>query len=90
VTAQPPNRSEWSLLPQFVRGQELAYSGTFVEESLSPGVQFQRSFKIETTFLVLDAAAQKNEVAVYTVLSLRDKQVQAAAGRRRCGWRWSG
>jgi hypothetical protein len=78
VVAQPPNRSEWSLLPQFVRGQELAYSGTFVEEALSPGVQFQRSFKIETTVLVLDTAAQKNEVAVCTVLSLRDKLAQAA------------
>src|SRR5262245_30837522 len=80
VAAQPPSRSEWQLAPQLHRGQELVYSGSYVEEALSPGVQFQRAYKIETTLLVLDAAAQKHEVAVFTVLALRGKQPQPDAG----------
>jgi hypothetical protein len=78
VVAQP-QRAEWQLAPQLIRGQELVYTGTFVEEALVPGVQFQRTFKIETTLLVLDATPQKHEVAAYTLLALRGKQPQPDA-----------
>src|SRR5437763_988396 len=47
ATAQPP-RADWLLAPQFVRGQELVYSGSWVEETLNAGVQFHRSYKVET------------------------------------------
>src|SRR5271154_1167765 len=76
ATAQPQNRADWLLVPQLVRGQELVYTGSWVEDSLSPGVQFHRSYKVETTLLVLDTGPQKNEVALYTVLSLQNKQAQ--------------
>ena len=79
ATAQPQSRADWLLTPHLVRGQELVYSGSWSEEALSPGVQFHRSYKVETTLLVFEATAQKNEVALFTVLSLRTKQVQADA-----------
>src|SRR4051794_18335322 len=80
LATQPPGRADWSLVPQLVRGQELVYSGVWVEEALSGNVQFQRSYKLDTTLLVLDATPQKNEVALYTVLSLKTKQAQPDAG----------
>jgi hypothetical protein len=65
--------SDWPLQPQLTRGQELVYSGSFTEESLSPGVHFQRGFRVDTTALVLDATAQKFDLAVFTVLTSRAK-----------------
>src|SRR5438874_2372588 len=76
ATTQTPTRGDWLLVPQLVRGQELVYSGTWVEEALSPGVQFHRSYKLETTLLVLDTSPQKSEVAIYTLLSLRAKKAR--------------
>src|SRR5438046_8535424 len=80
ATTQTPTRGDWLLVPQFVRGQELVYSGTWVEEALSPGVQFHRSYKLESKLLVLDTSPQKNELAIYTQLSLRTKQAPEATG----------
>ncbi len=71
ATAQVPSRSDWLLSPQFVRGLELVYTGSFVEDTLNGGIQRCSSYKLETTLLVLDATAQKHQVAIYTSLSRR-------------------
>jgi peroxiredoxin len=69
---QVGERGDWQLLPQMARGQELIYSGSFTEEALSPGVQFQRAFAVDTTVLVLDAADQQFTLAFLTVVSPRN------------------
>jgi peroxiredoxin len=70
--SQAPDRTSWVLTPQLVRGQELVYTGTYREEALSPGVQFQRHYKLETTLLVLGGSTRKWDVAVLTVLTKTD------------------
>ena len=69
AAGQPPDRGDWGLTPQLARGQEFVYSGTFVEEALSPGVQFQRSYRVDSTVLVLDAKQDKFDLAVLTVVT---------------------
>ncbi len=72
AAAQAPGRNDWLLLPQLVRGQEFTYSGWFIEEKTDAGVQNQRTYKLESSLLVLGGAAKKWDVAFLTVLSLRD------------------
>jgi hypothetical protein len=69
--AQTPDRSTWLLHPQLTRGQELTYSGTFSEEAQTPGVHFQRSYRMALHVCVLDPGPPKAQVAFLTVLSLR-------------------
>src|SRR4029077_10730783 len=68
--AQPADRPEVKLAPQLFPGLELAYSGTFTEEALVPGVQFQRTYRLETTLFVLEAHAHCWDVAFLTALRL--------------------
>jgi peroxiredoxin len=70
-TAQPGDRTEWLLLPRLQRGQELVYRGTFTEEGLGQGVQFNRAYRLESRIFVLNTLAGGLDVALYTVLSLR-------------------
>jgi peroxiredoxin len=63
------------LTPRLSRGQELVYHGTYSEEGRDGGVQFDRSFRMETRLLVLDTPPKGAEVAVMTLLKHR-----AAAG----------
>ena len=51
--------SDWQLAAPPCSGQELVYSGFFSEEALNAGVQFQHTFKVDTTVLVLEAAPKK-------------------------------
>jgi peroxiredoxin len=69
--AQPGGRNEWLLLPQLARGQELTYSGWFTEKTTHGGVESLRTYRLESTLLVLDADARKWDVAFLTVLTLR-------------------
>jgi len=69
--AQPPDRSAWHLQPQLAQGQELVYSGTFTEEAQTPGVHFQRTYRMELHVCVLDAGPRKSQVAFLTVLALK-------------------
>jgi hypothetical protein len=66
--------SEWQLQPHLARGQELIYSGTFTEEALSAGVQYQHAYQIESSVLVLDAAPQKFDLAFLTVVTARSSK----------------
>ena len=71
---QAADRSEWQLAPQLTPGLELVYSGTYIEESLIPNVQYQRQYRLESNLLVLDAGAKDWHVAIMTALSLQDSQ----------------
>jgi peroxiredoxin len=74
TAAQLPDRSTWLLQLQFAQGQELTYGGSFVEETLTPGVHFQRTYRLETRACVLQASPHKAQVALLTVLSLRSNR----------------
>ena len=69
---QSAERADWLLTPRLSRSQEFAYSGTFAEESSGGGVLFNRSFRVECRFLVLDASVKSSDVALLTVLKARE------------------
>jgi hypothetical protein len=71
VTAQPGDRSAWQLAPHLNQGQELVYRGTVSEEAHGPGVQFTRSYRLESRVLVLEKSPRGYNIAFYTVLKLR-------------------
>ncbi|HLN28607.1 MAG TPA: redoxin domain-containing protein [Gemmataceae bacterium] len=71
IAAQSADRPEWLLSPRLSRGQELVYKGSFAEEALEPGVQFSRSYRLESRLFVMEAPSQSVQVALYTVLKLR-------------------
>jgi peroxiredoxin len=71
---QPEGNSGWQLAPRLFQGLELTYSGTYKEEELIPGVQFQRSYRLETTAFVLDNPADRWDIAFLTSLSLRSNR----------------
>lgn len=66
AAAQPGERSEWTLTPRLVRGQELVYRGTAAEVNLGRGVHFSKSYRIDIRSLVLDSKADGFEVAIQT------------------------
>ena len=70
IVGQNFDRTEWRLNPQFNQGLELVYKGTFTEESLIPGVQYQRRYALETLFFVDNNKAGKKEAAIMTSLTL--------------------
>ncbi len=70
LTGQVPDRSEWQLAPRLARGQELVYGGTYTEQVLGQGVQFNRTYRLEATAFVLGPTAQGYEAAFLTVLEL--------------------
>jgi hypothetical protein len=69
---QPPERGDWLLLPQLARGQELVYTGTFTEQSLIPGVQYEHAYRIDLTALVLDAGKDKFDLALLTTVGAQE------------------
>jgi hypothetical protein len=71
ATAQTADRSEWQLAPRLGRAQELVYRGSFTEEAFGSGVQFSRTYRLETRALVLEAPPQGLEVALLTVFKLQ-------------------
>src|SRR5205085_1462208 len=64
--------ADWLLAPQLSAGLELTYSGTCIEESVLPGVQFQRAYRIENHVFVLSAESKTLDVAFMTTLSPRE------------------
>lgn len=64
-------RSDSVLTPRLVRGQELFYRGSFTEEALGSRVQFQRSYRVESRFFVLDTPTRGIDLAAMTVLHNR-------------------
>jgi len=69
VAAQPT--SAWLLMPRLTRGQELVYRGTISEEALNSGVQFNRSYRLESRVFVLKSSPQSTDVAFYTIIKQR-------------------
>ena len=74
--------SDWQLQPQLGRGQELVYTGSFTEDTLSPGVQFKRAYQIETKVFVVDATAQKFDLAFFTVVTAQSAKTAVEAGKK--------
>ncbi len=70
--ANPALATEWVLAPQLAAGVELVYSGTCTEESLLPGVQYQRTYRIDNHLLVLAVENQTHDVAFMTTISSRE------------------
>ncbi len=68
LAAQPADRTEYLAMPRLNRGQELVYRGTYTEESRGQGVEFSRSYRLETRVLVLDRNINTYQIAFYTVL----------------------
>ncbi len=71
AVGQPGGAAEWPLVPRLGRGQELVYTGTFVEETQGKSVQFSRTYLLETRLFVLDTASTATEAALFTVLRER-------------------
>jgi peroxiredoxin len=69
---QVVERGDWQLSPQLLRGQELVYSGTYVDESIGPNVRHQKIYRLDTTLFVLDTLKQYCSVAVMTALTEQD------------------
>lgn len=67
---------EWVLTPQLAPGVELVYSGTCTEESLLPGVQYQRTYRIDNHLFVLAVDGAEHDVAFMTTLSAREPGVE--------------
>lgn len=77
ATTQPGSGSDWLLLPQLGKGQELVYRGLFTEESVGQAVAFNRTYRMENRVLVLDVGTRGMDVALLTVLKARhDKPEQ--------------
>jgi peroxiredoxin len=64
-------RADWQLTPQLSRGQELVYRGTFNEETVGTGVQFQRAYRMETRVFVLGSGPEGADVAFMTLVKQR-------------------
>jgi hypothetical protein len=71
AAAQAGDRSDWLLVPHLSRGQELVYRGSYAEEAVGKGVQFNRSYRLESRVFVLDTPPRGIEAALQTVLKLR-------------------
>jgi peroxiredoxin len=56
------------LTPRLVRGQELVYRGSYTEESVGTSVQFQRAYRLENRFFVLETPPRGADLAVLTLL----------------------
>lgn len=78
LIGQPADSSVWSLAPQLVVGAELVYRGNCLEESLTPGVNYQREYSLKATLFALEGSRDHWDLAVMTVLTLASEN--AAAG----------
>jgi len=69
ATAQsaPADLSDGALMPRLGRGQELVYRGSYAEDSQGVGVQFNRSYRLETRTLVLDVQPRASDVVFLTI-----------------------
>src|SRR5262245_47492767 len=68
---QVPDRSEWLLAPQYVKGVELVYTGAYSERSLMPGIEHKREYRLENTIFLMDTNGRHWDVAIMTSLALK-------------------
>jgi peroxiredoxin len=71
---QVGERTEWSLVPQWTRGQELVYRGSVREQSGGRAVQFTKAYTLEVRVLVLETTPESADLGILTKLT------QPAAG----------
>jgi peroxiredoxin len=79
AAAQPAGAPDWLLVTHVNRGQELVYSGRYMEESIGQGVRFNRIYDLESRVLVLDTPSDGSNVAFFTVLRQQLRTDTAAA-----------
>lgn len=65
--AAPTDAADWQLSPNLVRGQELVFRGTYVEEAKNPGVQFSNNYLLESRVFVLETPPEGPDVAILTI-----------------------
>lgn len=68
----PPRSVDWHVAVQLEKAQEMIYRGTFSEECTTGSVQYQRSYRVESRILVLDATPRAAELACMTILRAKD------------------
>ncbi len=68
AVGQIGGRTEWLITPQFNRGQELVYKGSYTEASATPGIHFQRQYQMETRVFVLEKINSGWQVGIVTAL----------------------
>jgi peroxiredoxin len=78
--AAPQVRGDWVLAPRLARGQELVYRGQYQEEGTGGHLQFNRAYRIESRFFVLDTKPKEMDLAVLTVLKHRDDRSASGSG----------
>jgi peroxiredoxin len=66
--AQPPSAAVDLPGPRLLRGQELVYSGSFIEESTSKRVQSTRKYRVDSRVFVLEAGPHGLDIALFTVI----------------------
>jgi peroxiredoxin len=69
--AAPLRAGDWVLTPRLSRGQELVYRGTFTEQAVGTRVQFQRTYRVESRFFVLETIPRGMRLAALTTLQNR-------------------
>src|SRR5947209_9495024 len=87
ATAQAGGPSQWLILPRLERGQELVYRGSYTEEAAGRGIQYSRSYRLETRIFVLRTPPQGLGVALYTVLTLPHLPTEQAPDAVPCSGR---
>ncbi|MBM4072501.1 MAG: hypothetical protein FJ271_26765 [Planctomycetes bacterium] len=75
LVGQLPDRAGWQLAPQLFPGLELQYAGSYTEEAISPGVQFQRAYRLRSTVFVIDSTKDGWNVLLMTELGLKNSRV---------------
>ena len=81
VSSASQRTGDWVLTPRLGRGHELLYRGAFTEQATGTRVQFQRAFRFETRFFVLDVLPRGVRLAAFTTLQNRTSR-PAASGVR--------
>jgi peroxiredoxin len=71
LPAQTDGRGEWQLVPRLTRAQELVYRGSYVHETAQNGVQFNRTYRMESRVFVLDTPPRGADVALLTTWRLQ-------------------
>jgi peroxiredoxin len=69
-----------ALTPHLGRGQELVYRGSFTEQATGRSVQFQRAYRFETRFFILDTPPRGVSLAAFT--ALQDRTARPTPGIR--------
>ncbi len=80
AAGQPGGAAEWQLIPHLSRGQELVYTGTFVEETHGRSVQFSRTYQLETRLFVLNTSPTATETALFTLI--RERGARTGPGEK--------